>query len=216
MKKILSNKERTLLERRIAAAEKRTGAQIVLAVIERSDSYAEIPWKAFALGVSVAGLLVFTFDLLFSRWCSETIVLISVVTMLIAGILTALLSLYIPKFARFFLVTHRAEVEVRQNAESLFLSHELFATRRKTGILLLISLFERRIVLLPDKGFSRRLNQKAMQKVIAQMRPFLVLGQVAHALANGLESLEEILATKKRGKSRKNELSNSIIEEQGV
>ena len=49
MKQILNNQERSQLDRRIAEVEKRTGAQIVLAVIERSDSYAEIPWKAFAL-----------------------------------------------------------------------------------------------------------------------------------------------------------------------
>jgi len=30
--------------------KKRTGAQIVLAVVDRSDVYAELPWKAFALG----------------------------------------------------------------------------------------------------------------------------------------------------------------------
>lgn len=216
MNKILTNKERALLQRRIAETEKRTGAQIVLAVIERSDSYAEIPWKAFALGAAVAGLLVFMFDLFFSQWCSDTLVLISVVSMLVTGILAALLSLYLPKFARLFLVTHRAEVEVQQYAESLFLSHELFATRRRTGVLLLVSLFERRIVLLPDTGLSRRLNQKAMQKVIMQMRPSLVLGQVAGALEKGLDSLEEILVTKKRGKSRKNELANYIIEEAGV
>jgi putative membrane protein len=216
MKRILTNKERNLLEKRIATAEKHTGAQIVLAVIERCDSYAEIPWKAFALGAAVAGFLVFIVDLFFSQWCSDTLVLIAVVSMLVTGILAAILSLYVPKFARFFLVTHRAEVEVRQYAESLFLSRELFATRRRTGVLLLVSLFERRIVLLPDKGLNRRLNQKAMQKIITQMRPSLISDKVALALEKGLVSLEEILSKKKRGKSRKNELSNYIIEEAGV
>ena len=56
MKHVLNNEERSRLNKDIADAEKRTGAQIVLAVIERSDSYAELPWKAFALGASIAGL----------------------------------------------------------------------------------------------------------------------------------------------------------------
>jgi len=207
------------LDKRIAEAEKRTGAQIVVAAIERSDSYSEIPWKAFALGVSVAGLLVFIFDLLWPGWYSQTAVLISAVTILMLGILSALLSLYIPKFARLFLAAHRAEVEVHQYAESLFLSHELFATQRRTGILLLVSLFERQVILLPDKGCSKRLSQKAMQKIIAQMTPSLASGQVTRALENGLIKLTETLAVKKRGKSRKsrkNELSDGIIEEKGV
>ena len=207
------------MDRCIAEAEKQTGAQIVVAVIKRSDSYSELPWKAFALCVSVTGLLVFIFDLLWPGWYSQTAVLISVVTILMTGIISALLSLYMPKFARLFLAAHRAEVEARQYAESLFLSHELFATKRRTGILLLVSLFERQVILLPDTGFSRRLNRKAMQKVIAQMTPSLASGQVTRALENGLIKLTEILAVKKRGKSgksRKNELSDGIIEEKGT
>jgi putative membrane protein len=219
MKRILNNQERGRLDKRIAEAEKRTGAQIVVAVVERSDSYSELPWKAFALGVSVAGLLVFIFDLLWPAWYSQAAVLISAVTILIMGILSALLSLYMPKFARLFLAAHRAESEVRQYAESLFLSHELFVTQRRTGILLLVSLFERQVILLPDKGLSKRLSQKSMQKIIAQMAPSLVSGQVARALENGLIKLTETLAVKKRGKSgksRRNELSDGIIEEKGV
>lgn len=216
MKRILTNKERSLLERRIAATEKITGTQIVLAVIEKCDSYAEIPWKAFALGAAVAGFLIFVFDLLYSQWCSPTLVMISVFIILIAGIFTSLLSLYIPSFARFFLAEHRAETEVRQYAESLFLSRELYATRRRTGVLLLVGLFEHQIILLPDKGLNRRLHQKAMQKIIEQMKPSLVSEQVARALEIGLIKLAEILALKKGGKKRKNELANIIIEEKGA
>jgi len=57
MKHTLNDEERSRLDKDIAEAEKRTGVQIVLAVIERSDSYAELPWKTFALGSSVAALL---------------------------------------------------------------------------------------------------------------------------------------------------------------
>ena len=215
MKKILNDQERSRLDKRIAEAEKRTGAQIVVAVIQRSDSYSELPWKAFALGVSVAGLLVFIFDLLWPGWYSQTAMLIFVVTILITGIISALLSLYIPKFARLFLATHRAEVEVRQYAESLFLSHELFATRRRTGILLLVSLFERQVILLPDTGLNKRLSRKAMQKIIAQMTPILASGQVTRALEQGLLRLEEILIVTATGESGKNELPEEIIEEKG-
>lgn len=52
MKKNLSDTDRTLLDKRIAETEKQTRTQIVLASVLRSDSYAEIPWKAFASGAS--------------------------------------------------------------------------------------------------------------------------------------------------------------------
>ncbi|MEA3461198.1 MAG: hypothetical protein U9R49_04900, partial [Bacteroidota bacterium] len=63
MKQILTETDRTLLDRRIAEVEKHTGAQIVLASVIRSDCFAEIPWKAFALGASIAGLATLCLDL---------------------------------------------------------------------------------------------------------------------------------------------------------
>ncbi|NTW99511.1 MAG: TPM domain-containing protein, partial [Geobacteraceae bacterium] len=56
MKKILSDQERDYLDARVAETEKRTGTQIVLSVIQRSDAYVELPWKAFAMAVSASGL----------------------------------------------------------------------------------------------------------------------------------------------------------------
>ena len=56
MKQILSASDRDLLDKRIMEAELQTKAQIVVALVKRCDNYAEIPWKAFAIGASVAGL----------------------------------------------------------------------------------------------------------------------------------------------------------------
>ncbi|OHE19741.1 MAG: hypothetical protein A2X95_03855 [Syntrophobacterales bacterium GWF2_56_9] len=119
MKQTLNDHERIRLDRRIADAEKRTGAQIVLAVIERSDTYSELPWKAFALGASLAGLSVSVLDLLRPGWTSGIAVLIAVVLLLAVGAASALLCVSVPRFARLFLDAHRAEVEVCQYAESL-------------------------------------------------------------------------------------------------
>jgi putative membrane protein len=218
MKQILSDHERIKLDQRIAEAEKRTNAQIVLAVVKRSDSYAELPWKAFALGVSVAGLLTFILDFLLYYWTSNTMMLIGVAAMLAAGATFALLTIFMPGFARLFLSVHRAEVEVRQYAESLFLRRELFVTGGRTGVLLLVSLFERQVILLPDKGLSNRLTKEAMRDVIAPMTSSLVRNEINRAMEDGLERLSRILeADGPGGKGgRVNELPNEIIEEKGV
>src|SRR5512139_2835893 len=142
MKQNLNEQERKQIDLRVAEAEKRTGAQIVLAVVERSDVYAELPWKAFALGAALAGLAITVLDLLRPAWQSPIGMLLSVSATLLAGAACALACISLPGFARLFLDAHRAEVEARQYAESLFLSREVFATRGRTGILLLVSLFE--------------------------------------------------------------------------
>jgi putative membrane protein len=213
MEHILNEHIRTELDRRVAEAEKRTGAQIVLAVVKRCDTYAELPWKAFALGSAVAGAGMVLLNLARPAWNSETSVLLSIVTTLAAGGACALLCILAPAFARLFLDAHRADVEVRQYADSLFLSREVFATRSRTGVLLLVGIFERRVVLLPDTGLARRLNREAMNDIVACVTAALAAGQVDRALEQGIKGLEESIAS---GASGENELPNAIIEEKGV
>jgi putative membrane protein len=215
MKRNLSEQERRDLDRRIAEAEKRTGAQIVLAVIERCDDYPELPWKAFALGASVAGLTVVLLDFLRPGWSSFTAVLLAVVATLGAGAALALLCVNLPGFARLFLDENRAEVEARQYAESLFLSRELFATSRRTGILLLVSLFEHEVVVLPDAGLAIRLGGDALKGIITRMTAHLPSGRVARALEEGLAGLEGALAATAPASSGGNELPDGIVEEEG-
>jgi putative membrane protein len=216
MNQTLTDQERIRLDQRIAEAEKRTGAQIVLAVIERSDSYAELPWKAFALGASIAGLLVSLTVLFRPEWTTPATILTAVVVTLAIGGTAALLCIFVPQFARLFLHTHRAEVEVREHAKSLFLSHELFATHKRTGLLLLVSLFERQIVILPDTGLRKCLSPDAMHGIIASMTPVLAAGRTAYALEEGLKRLEDVLSAAAHAQSGKNELPDEIIEEKGA
>lgn len=215
MKQTLSDHDRNRLDGLISEVEKRTGTQIVLSVIQRSDSYAELPWKSFALGTSVTGLLVFILDVLSSGWFPGITVLMAVAGVLAGGAILALLSVLIPGFAKLFLSAFRAEVEVRQYAESLFLSHELFTTSKRTGILVLVSLFERKVVILPDSGLRDQLTKDAMQSIIVAMTVLLKRSEIRQAFEAGLEQISHILGTKIRG-TGKNELSDDIIEEKGA
>ena len=211
MKHSLTDEERKELDQRTAAAEKRTGVQIVLAIIERSDAYAELPWKAFAMGTSGAGLLVLIMNMVWPLPLPTMAAILAIVIMLAAGAGFALLCVFVPDFARLFLHTHRAEAETMQYARSLFLSHELFGTPQRRAVLLLVSLFERRIVVLPDTGLIQKINQKATENIIQHMRIYLKAGQTARALETGLKKLEDII----RHSETSHELPN-VIEERGA
>ncbi|MFZ7111554.1 MAG: TPM domain-containing protein [Desulfatiglandales bacterium] len=215
MKLKLSDHDRSRLDARIAETEKRTRTQIVLTIIQRSDTYAELPWKAFALGASVAGLLLLLMNRWLYGWYPHVTALITVVGILACGSVLALLTVMIPRFGRCFLSDHRAEVEVQQYARSLFLERELFATQRRTGILVLVSLFERRVVILPDKGLDERLREYDIQDMIAAMTPSLKRKQISQAFHAGLDQLSHIL-TPSAPDAGYDELSNEIIEEDGV
>lgn len=212
MKPILTDRERMHLDRRVADVEEKTGTQIVLAAVQRSDTYAELPWKAFALGVSLAALGVVALQMLQPVSRSYLTVLFAVVFSLAAGAICTLLTIAAPRFARFFLDAHRAEVEVNQYAQSLFLSRELFATRRRTGILLLVSMFERQVVLLPDSGAAGLLSGEAMRSIVDGMKGDLAAGRVGSALERGLQGLQGSLPVS-AGKPPEDELPNTVIQE---
>jgi putative membrane protein len=212
MKPVLSENDRNQLETRIKEAEKITKTQIVLATVKRSDSYAEIPWKAFSLATSIMCLIVFTLDLtLFSR-IMESVVLISIVTILAAAAFTVMLTLLLPGFARLFLSGSRAETETRQYAESLFLSRELFSTTHRKGILLLLSRFERKVVFLPDKGLSGQISKDDLKAIIELMKRPLAHNEFRLAMDIALDELIRIIKPVSSDVVTKDELSNEIIE----
>lgn len=216
MKQLLSDDERKRLDQLITETERQTGTQIVLAAVKRSDSYAEIPWKAFALTASVAGMAVIVMSLLLNYWISQTDVLIAIAATIFTGALFALITVFVPAVARMFLSSHRAEEETRQYARSLFLEKELFATQKRMGIMLFVSLFERKVVLVPDKGINNRLTQEDMQHIIAPMILCLRNNELCKAFEEGLAQLSKTLKADVPPEKYENELPNNIIEEEGV
>ena len=216
MKQILSAFDRDLLDKRIAEAEIQTNAQIVVATVKRCDNYAEIPWKAFAIGASLAGLAVVTADLAMNNRVIDIMLLLSVSAVLATGTLMALLTLIFKGFARLFLPKSRRETETRQYAESLFLSRELFTTEARKGILLLVSEFEHQVVILPDIGVRKWLSADIMKDIISKMTPHLSRNEVKNAIMTGLDELVTALSPPLTEGPDRNELSNKIIEEDGV
>jgi putative membrane protein len=216
MKQVLSGADRSLLDRRIAETEKQTRAQIVLASVLRSDSYAEIPWKAFAIGASLASLILIFLDLFMFGWVTNSLILSSLAAILATGALFALLSVFLPGFGRLFLSNQRKETECMQYAESLFLSNELFATQDRRGILILVSQFERQVVILPDTGVRDLLNTEVLEVVISVMTSHLRRNELRQAMVSGLEGIHSALGFDMPEWEDRNELSNEIIEEDGV
>lgn len=188
----MNEQEKQLLVRRVSEIETCTGAEIVTSLVAKCDHYPEIPWKAFALGASAAALVVAALTLAntgWAPWSPPTIVALILGT----GLAPALLTLFWPAFARLFLGHERAASEVLQYAESLFLREQLFQTRSRTGILLLVAQFERQVVIVPDRAVRERLAPAALDGVIARMTPLLAGGQIAQAFESGLSALEELL-----------------------
>ncbi|HEX7043331.1 MAG TPA: hypothetical protein VF203_01830 [Burkholderiales bacterium] len=209
---LLTNDERERLDAAVAGVEAATGAQVVIACLPKSDAYPELPWLAFAFAAALAALVVFAAELFGWGWITGAGQWFSAAVVLIAGATAVLAAAFVPPFARLFLSRTRAEGEVRQQAQSLFLEHELFGTRERCGVLLLVSEFERQVVVLPDKGVRERVPAQVVQEVVNAMLGPLERGELAKAFDLGLSVLEAALVTHgfRGGKPGAEELPNRV------
>jgi len=69
---------------------------------------------------------------------------------------------------------------------------------RRTGILLLVSLFEHQVIMLPDSGLAKRLGREASQAIIARMTALLASGRIANALVEGLAAWKRPCGRRRR------------------
>jgi len=141
---------------RVAALERARGVEVVTASIAKADVYPELPWRAGALAASIAALVIAIGDVLRPDWVTSTTLLVALATVMLVGAGVALLAIFVPPFARLFLARARRDVEVRQFAQSFFLERQLFRTRKRQGILILVARFEHGVPLTLQRVAEHR------------------------------------------------------------
>ena len=214
MQNRLTKNDHKLLESLISKTEKQTNSQIVLAVVQRCDAYPQVPWKAFSFTISLAMLFFMARELFIPGWTINAPIAQILYAMAIA-VFFSLLTVFLPFFARIFLSAQEMETEVRQYAESLFLRKKIYATEKHNGVLIMLSLFERQIIIIPDNAIKEILSDEKSQNIIAVMRPFLRQNKIRLAFEKGLEQYYQLLKSTKVD-DNENILPDGIIEEKGI
>lgn len=188
--------EAAAIEQRVAEFEQRTGVEIVAAVETRSDLYPEVPWRAFALGASLAASTVLVGIVLFRGWTTPGALLAQAASIFGVGALAALAAVLFPGVGRLFAGASRMRQEVRQRAEVVFLQRELFATPGRNAILVLVSRFEHLVVVVADVAYRNRVSNAEWRRAVERMTPPLARGQLVQAFADGFDAIEELLVVK--------------------
>jgi putative membrane protein len=213
---VVTADEAAAIERRIGALEARTGIEVVAAVERRSDIYPEVPWRAFALGVALAALAVLGALVLRADGDAPRTWLVQAVAILGTGAVAALGSAFLPGFGRLFIRRDRMEEEVRQRAQVVFLARELFATPGRDAILVLVSLFERQVAVIPDVGWCDWVADQEWRAVVERMTPLLAQGRVVEAFDAGCGAIEELLAGRGRAGDRaRGLLPDTLVQGEG-
>jgi putative membrane protein len=149
----------------VRRAESLSRGQIVPAVVEKSDPYGEVRYRAAVVAAALATVAVIALRL------PITLAELPLVQ-IVAGIAGAALSLWDP--VERLLVGRRALDEaVRARAVRAFHEYGLERTEEGTGVLVFLSLFERGAVVLGDRGIHEKIGaewQQALDALTAGMR----------------------------------------------
>jgi putative membrane protein len=183
---LLTTADLAAVEAAIAAAESQSAGELVVAVVGRSDRY-DLPRGLFAVTSTLA--LVLVLHGLFPH-VPATVLLLGQGPWL-------LLSWFVlgrPWFLRHLAGDAHIERTVKQRALQMFAAHGVYRTRDQSGLLIMISQMERRVIILGDTGIDARIGTAGWQGYIEIIVAGIRRGQTGPALVQVLNQLGAVLA----------------------
>ena len=172
------------IEAAVHDAERCTSGEIVPLLAERSDAYAEVRLAAAMLLALAAGVLWLAFVHDHRLWLVPTQFGVFALAAWAAGLRPVLR----------WLAPHAWLAErVQRAAEHAFHQLGLVETRDRTGILIYVSLLERRVVVLADRGIHARVADGTWDGVVERIVDGIRRGEADDGLVAGIRLCGEIL-----------------------
>lgn len=202
----------------ITEAEKHTGAEILVAVATESGRYdrAESLCGLFFALLALGGLSIGIHGIAGPGswavagaagvgWQSTAVVL-----GFVAG---SLLASYFHPVRRLFTSRREMEEEVRRGAGQVFMTHDLHSTTHRAGILIYLSLFERRVVVLPDAALRQAVGDALAKEVCEATQKELRAGRRIEGILGAVEVVARQLAEKfpENHDNQENQVPNRML-----
>jgi putative membrane protein len=120
----------------------------------------------------------------------------------------------IPALKRLFISQAEMTEEVEEAALTAFFRHRLAETRDRTGILLFVSVYERRALVLADKGINLKVAPETWQQVVDLVLQGIREGRPAEGLCEAVTRCGQIVSSQFPVRAGdKDELRNLIVED---
>ncbi len=209
----LSDTDRQRIETAVASAEQKTSGEVVCMIVSSSYTYpmaGVIGATAFSLPLA----LVLTHFLGAWMWIGTQnmwlfIGLFAVLLAVMVWILNRFSSL-----KRLFVSQREIDAEVEEAAISAFFNQGLYRTRDANGVLLFVSVFERKVWLLADKGIHEKVPAGQWENLVSHITGGIVEGHRVDAICSAITDIADLLAAHFPIRSDDtDELKNLIIED---
>lgn len=203
---LLTDDERARVEAAIAEAEATTAGEIVVALVRRSDEYV-LP-RAVAALLTGIGILLAAYHLAPAvnvDWLLVSLVPVAGALYMLWGTRPLLRSV-VP--ARLF------DAAASLRARLVFAENGLHRTRDGSGVLVLVSELEHRVVILGDRGIDRVLGTQSWDAYVQTVTAAIRAGRAAEGLVEVVRSIGTRLAEHvPRRPDDVDELPNTIVDD---
>ncbi|MEQ8925607.1 MAG: TPM domain-containing protein [Fulvivirga sp.] len=206
-----TEEQKEAIKKAVQNAESKTSGEIVPFFVAASDDYEESNLRAAIafglLGLGVAAVLSFNWHLPFVVTPWE----VSLFGVVVSG-LGYLLSKSLDVVKKIFTSSEIMQQKVEERAVREFLTHEVFNTENRTGILILISHFEHMVDVLGDSGINKKVNSEKWNEVVQLIIEGIKKNDPTSGIINGINKCGELLEASGVSKpaGNPNELSDDI------
>jgi putative membrane protein len=200
---VLTAEETKRVEQTIADVELNTAAEIVVTTLKQSEPYIDVRlWTTLAVAALSAAVAHFVEP----DWSASYVLLLqfgmTVATWFVSGV---------PNVLRRLIPQHRSQGAAERAAELAFLEHSVFATRGRTGVLIMLSELEHKVVILGDEGIHARVQTSGWHEHVAHLGSRIRAGKSGEGLCEVINRLGETLATTVPAeRENPNELDNRV------
>jgi putative membrane protein len=199
--------ERERIRVAVAAVERTTAGEVATMMVNASDSYREAEHLGALFLSGFAALLVAVATHHVTIWSYLPLVLLLYFPCVV-------LLRRIPRLLLPFVGRRRLAEAVRERAVRAFFEKGLYRTREETGILIFISLLERKVWILGDRGIDRKIPPETWERFVTELTAGLRAGRAADALCSVIAGCGRLLAEHfPRRADDVNELPDTVLTE---
>jgi putative membrane protein len=95
---------------------------------------------------------------------------------------------------RLFIGNRRKEEAVRLRAERAFFERGLYRTKKNTGVLFFLSLLERKVWVLADKGIYEKMDQETLNRFANEVSRAIKESRACDALTQAIREIGVLLS----------------------
>lgn len=193
--KLLSSGDREQISQRIAKLETQTDAEVVCAVATESGRYDRAE-SLFGLAVGLVALISGNKLAGMGGWDTSTALSLGLQVVLVVGgfVLGSVLASYWHGLRHLFVSNAEITSEVSRSVHQVFSQRGVGGTRHRGGVLIYLSLFERRLEVRCDRAVAERVKQSDLDAIRDAVLGKVRKGDVAGGLIAGLDRAEAVLA----------------------